>query len=303
MEILNVGPWEFVFILLIALIVLGPDNMAKTGRTMGRYIYKLIRSPIWAQIMSTSRELRDLPTKIVREAGLEESLKELQEETKTIGGSLTKDLSDVANEANAVVREASDQVSFAAATGTPRDANAPSSGDSGQDAGREDSPESPPMQEGDQPAEAEPGDEQIPTDTPLDKVIPKEGAKVAPAIIDAGDSGQIREEMAETAAKESLEKPQPDENIDNPEKEDVPPPAIIDVDRAASFGDTFIEPFEKSTLVENQDETASPEQPLEERPVEQWRERQQEQQQEKEKGAKKNADLGTGKDREKSQDK
>ncbi len=297
MEILNVGPWEFFFIILIALIVLGPDNMVKTGRTMGRWVYRLIRSPLWAQIMDTSRELRNLPTKIVREAGLEESLKDIKEETKTINSDLSNDLRKAADEVNAAARDVSGPVAFASPG--PQNANSsdPAAGGQGdQHEKNEDSPISPPMQEGDETPEQEPGSEQTPTDTPADRVIPREGAKVAPAIIEVGDTDEIREEMVEESAEHSLEKPRAEEDIDNPTEEDVPPPAIIDVDKAASFGDTFIEPFEESTLVEDQEEDAFPDQPLEERPVEQWRERIQQQQQKDTQGEKKNNDRETGKD-------
>src|SRR5574340_1397141 len=78
MEIFNVGILEIVLILVIAVIVLGPDGMVKSAHSMGVWLRKIIKSPIWAQQMDTQRELRDMPTRFVREAGLEEDLKELK---------------------------------------------------------------------------------------------------------------------------------------------------------------------------------------------------------------------------------
>lgn len=78
MEIFNVGILEIVLILVLAVIVLGPDGMVKSAHSMGRWLRKVIKSPIWAQLMDTQRELRDMPTRLVREAGLEEDLKELK---------------------------------------------------------------------------------------------------------------------------------------------------------------------------------------------------------------------------------
>ena len=78
MEIFNIGPLELVFILLIMLIVLGPEDMIKTGRSIAKGISKLIRSPIWKSLISTSQEIRELPRKFIREAGLEESAEELK---------------------------------------------------------------------------------------------------------------------------------------------------------------------------------------------------------------------------------
>lgn len=78
MKIFNIGIPELIFILVIALIFLGPDGIVKTARSLGRTIRKIIRSPIWSMMIDTQRELREMPTKLVREAGLEEDLAEIR---------------------------------------------------------------------------------------------------------------------------------------------------------------------------------------------------------------------------------
>ena len=72
MEILGIGPLELFFILIIALIVLGPQDMVKAGRTIGRFLRTVVTSPTWRTVQQTSRELRYLPNKLMREAGLED---------------------------------------------------------------------------------------------------------------------------------------------------------------------------------------------------------------------------------------
>jgi Sec-independent protein translocase protein TatA len=72
MEILGIGPLELVFILLIALIILGPNDMVKAGRTIGRFLRKIVTSPTWRTVQQTSRDLRYLPNKLMREAGLDD---------------------------------------------------------------------------------------------------------------------------------------------------------------------------------------------------------------------------------------
>lgn len=84
MNIFGVGIGELVFIFLIAIIILGPDGMVKTAATLGKSLRKIIHSPIWATLMNTQRELRDVPTRIVREAGMEEDLKELRKTSQEI---------------------------------------------------------------------------------------------------------------------------------------------------------------------------------------------------------------------------
>jgi len=78
MEIFGVGILEIVLILVIAVIVLGPEGMVKSAQSIGKFMRKVIKSPIWAQLMDTQRELRDMPTRLVREAGLEEDIKGLK---------------------------------------------------------------------------------------------------------------------------------------------------------------------------------------------------------------------------------
>jgi Sec-independent protein translocase protein TatA len=87
MEILGIGPLEIVFVLLIALIILGPNDMIKAGRTIGRFLRKLVTSPTWRTVQQTSRDLRYLPNKLMREAGLEDLKDQLPD-----AGQIRKDL-------------------------------------------------------------------------------------------------------------------------------------------------------------------------------------------------------------------
>jgi hypothetical protein len=54
----------------------------KSAREAGKFIRKIVRSPLWKDVMDTSREIRDIPQKIIKEAGIEEDLKELDRSTK-----------------------------------------------------------------------------------------------------------------------------------------------------------------------------------------------------------------------------
>lgn len=79
MDFLGIGPLEVLFILLIALIIFGPKDIVKAGQATGRFLRKLISSPSWQTVQRTSRELRNLPNRLVREAGLEEFKKDIDE--------------------------------------------------------------------------------------------------------------------------------------------------------------------------------------------------------------------------------
>jgi Sec-independent protein translocase protein TatA len=91
MEILGIGPLELFFILLIALIVLGPGDMVKAGRSLGRFLRRIITSPEWRTVQKASRELRYLPNRLMREANLEDLQKDLSDVNK-IGGQIGEDV-------------------------------------------------------------------------------------------------------------------------------------------------------------------------------------------------------------------
>jgi len=72
MEFLGVGPLEFFFVVLIALIVIGPRDLSKSARTAGRFLNRLYKSETWRAVTQASRSLRGLPNRLAREAEMEE---------------------------------------------------------------------------------------------------------------------------------------------------------------------------------------------------------------------------------------
>lgn len=78
MEILGIGPLELVVILVFGLIIFGPQDLEKAGKAFGRNLKKFIRSDTWMTINKTSQEIKTLPDRLIREAGMED----LEEMTK-----------------------------------------------------------------------------------------------------------------------------------------------------------------------------------------------------------------------------
>lgn len=72
MEIFGIGASELIFILLIAIIVLGPKDMQKAGKTIGRWLNQFVRSDGWKALQRASKEIRNIPTNLMREANLED---------------------------------------------------------------------------------------------------------------------------------------------------------------------------------------------------------------------------------------
>jgi Sec-independent protein translocase protein TatA len=110
MEFLGIGPLELFFIIVIALIVLGPKDMVKAGRTLGRWLRNLVTSPSYRTVQQVSNELRNLPNRLMREAGFDENgvpiteqirqelgMNEIQETMKNVQDDLNATTSDFNN--------------------------------------------------------------------------------------------------------------------------------------------------------------------------------------------------------------
>lgn len=90
MDILGIGPLELFFIILIALIVLGPKDMVKAGRTIGKLLRKLVMSENWRTIQRASREIRTLPNRLIREAGIDEIQNDIKQTAEEISTAVPK---------------------------------------------------------------------------------------------------------------------------------------------------------------------------------------------------------------------
>ena len=84
MSLFGIGPLELIFILIIMILVLGPKNMVSAARSLGVTLRKIVKSPMWTSIMDTSREIREIPTKLIRDAGIEEDIKNIKKTTDSI---------------------------------------------------------------------------------------------------------------------------------------------------------------------------------------------------------------------------
>ena len=101
----NIGPLEFILILVIMFIFLGPEGMVRMARQIGTWIRQAVRSPMWTEIMGYSREIRELPTKIVKESGLDEDLKEIQAAAKEATQETQASLNDARREIDQSLKE------------------------------------------------------------------------------------------------------------------------------------------------------------------------------------------------------
>ncbi len=79
MEFLGIGPLELLLIILLALIILGPKDMQRVGKSLGQGLNKLVKSDTWRTVRQASEKIRTLPNELMREAELDELKKEFGE--------------------------------------------------------------------------------------------------------------------------------------------------------------------------------------------------------------------------------
>ncbi|NIW45051.1 MAG: hypothetical protein GWN14_10170 [candidate division Zixibacteria bacterium] len=84
MDLLGVGPLELIFVLLIIFLVLGPDDLEATGRKIGRFLSTMRKSEFWRGVNDVSKEIRSLPTTLMREAELEDAKKEIEKDFEQV---------------------------------------------------------------------------------------------------------------------------------------------------------------------------------------------------------------------------
>jgi sec-independent protein translocase protein TatB len=80
MDVLGVGPLELLLVVLLALVLFGPKDIANHARSAGRFLNRLYKSEGWRTMTQASSALRNLPNRLAREAELEQ-LEQIRRET------------------------------------------------------------------------------------------------------------------------------------------------------------------------------------------------------------------------------
>jgi len=93
MDILGIGPLELIIVFVIILLILGPNDMTKVGRTIGEFYRKLATSDGWHGLRKISREIKTLPNRLAREAQLEKFKEQMDfdQELKSIEAELKQE--------------------------------------------------------------------------------------------------------------------------------------------------------------------------------------------------------------------
>jgi Sec-independent protein translocase protein TatA len=98
MKVFNIGIGEILFIIILAVIIFGPENLVKSAREMGVFLRKVTKSPYWQEVWATRRDLEEIPRMLVKEANLKETLRELELDTKGVSSQVSDAVTDLINE-------------------------------------------------------------------------------------------------------------------------------------------------------------------------------------------------------------
>ncbi len=66
MNIFGIGPLEIVFVLIIGILVLGPEGMIEAGRKLGKFMRSIIKSTWWQNIRKGVSEIQYLPQRLMQ---------------------------------------------------------------------------------------------------------------------------------------------------------------------------------------------------------------------------------------------
>jgi Sec-independent protein translocase protein TatA len=77
MNILGIGPLELVLFVLIALVVLGPNDIVKVSKNLGNWIKKIRKSDTWENVIKMTDEVKKIPQNLIEESGIDEIKKDL----------------------------------------------------------------------------------------------------------------------------------------------------------------------------------------------------------------------------------
>src|SRR3972149_6641761 len=72
LDLFGVGPLELLLVVLLALVLFGPKDIANHARSAGRFLNRLYKSEGWRTMTQASSALRNLPNRLAREAELDQ---------------------------------------------------------------------------------------------------------------------------------------------------------------------------------------------------------------------------------------
>ena len=93
----GIGLPELLILALLSFVVIGPERSREVALQLGRWLSKIMKSPLYSDLQQTVSAIRDLPTTLVRMAELEEHQAEIEQSLRQIDQQTRLDIDSQAN--------------------------------------------------------------------------------------------------------------------------------------------------------------------------------------------------------------
>jgi Sec-independent protein translocase protein TatA len=84
MSVLGIGGPELILILVLFLLILGPEHAPRVGRALGKQLRALTRSEVWQAVSQMGFSIRNLPQALIKLAEVEELQSQLAEDVARV---------------------------------------------------------------------------------------------------------------------------------------------------------------------------------------------------------------------------
>lgn len=133
MRVCGVGGPEILIFVMLLFVVFGPDRSKEVALAAGRFLRQVMRSEWWKDLTRLTREIRNLPTTLVRLAELEETQAELEKTLADIQGEIDLNLErDVKTDPWGIENAVADSTPPEERSNAPAPEEAPQTGESDQ---------------------------------------------------------------------------------------------------------------------------------------------------------------------------
>lgn len=105
MKLFNIGTQEITFLIILMLVFLGPGEMKRGAKSLGRIIRRITRSDTWRSILSFYNDVREYPQQLMDELEVEELQKDIQNEITQIKKNMDQETDDSIRAINLVYNE------------------------------------------------------------------------------------------------------------------------------------------------------------------------------------------------------
>lgn len=78
MSFLGIGPIELVFLVILLVLIFGPEDLVSAGKKLGRFLNQVKRSDFWSALSDLRKRAKTAGEEIIKETGIDEVQEDLE---------------------------------------------------------------------------------------------------------------------------------------------------------------------------------------------------------------------------------